>query len=807
MKYTQKEQSWLVRRILAAGFLTLAILLPTTVPAQTVTWGLGGAGGAGTWDTATLNWFDGLNDVAWPSGGDAIFAGAAGGTVTVDSSTAGPVVSSILFDRQYVLDGGTISGGASGLAITTNAPTTINSSLSGPGSVLVKNGPATLELSNAPEFDAVHVDQGELRIVDQFTTIPEVRLANAPGATLSLNSPVSLAGLSGGGPAGGVVTAGNVRVLGDGEFNGQIQRAAPSFDGDFRLTAASPYTGATRANGQLTFAGSGSALNSPMSVSGTLVLDNRDTALNNRISDTLPVTIDGGNLRLEGNAFAPVEELLGELVLPRSSTVTVNSPVTPAAAQLTFAGVQREGQATLNVVGPGVKIAGLANGSTGIVAPYVTAGSEWAIIGPDDRIAPLSNYSTDINSGSATDHVKLSGAGSTVLAGDTTRASLNLQNGPGLQSAAQVVPTSTASQVLDLNGHNLELTSGGVLSTGASPSAVRGGSLSTPAAEMVITARNDFEISSSIVDGGGPTMLTKSGAGTLTLSGANTYTGPTTVVEGTLLVAADANLGAGSSIAIQGGRLQAAASFSSSKGFASGLGMFDTGGFDVEFSGASTGSLRKTGAGRLTLSGQLPNWLYVLGGEVELPNAGDEFNLFAATLIEGTLQADGVLATLIAIPEGAIPVLDIGGPAAATLLTSLLVVGERMQVNFGLGSANSDLWEVSIFGFTGEEKIQFAFHNLGDVSPGVDYPLISNLGRREISAELFAIAPESIAAGWAGEFTATREGVSIRFSAVPEPSLLALLLLPASALLWNARRLRQRRRGTPGDQARLVETA
>jgi len=56
------------------------------------------------------------------------------------------------------------------------------------------------------------------------------------------------------------------------------------------------------------------------------------------------------------------------------------------------------------------------------------------------------------------------------------------------------------------------------------------------------TNGNPFAIS-SVISGSGP--LTKISAGTLTLSGTNTYTSPTTVNGGTLAISSDTNIGAG----------------------------------------------------------------------------------------------------------------------------------------------------------------------------------------------------------------------------------------------------------------------
>ena len=60
-----------------------ALMAVTQAQAQ-LTWGPAGAGGAGTWDAGTANWYNGSSDVVWDSG-TAVFQGTAG-TVTVDGT-------------------------------------------------------------------------------------------------------------------------------------------------------------------------------------------------------------------------------------------------------------------------------------------------------------------------------------------------------------------------------------------------------------------------------------------------------------------------------------------------------------------------------------------------------------------------------------------------------------------------------------------------------------------------------------------------------------------------------------------------
>ncbi|WP_287272439.1 autotransporter outer membrane beta-barrel domain-containing protein [Mesorhizobium sp.] len=105
----------------------------------------------------------------------------------------------------------------------------------------------------------------------------------------------------------------------------------------------------------------------------------------------------------------------------------------------------------------------------------------------------------------------------------------------------------------------------------------------------------------------GASSLTKTDAGTLVLSGANSYAGGTTVLGGVLSVAADDNLGAAAgALTLSGGTLRNTAAFGSARGviLSAAGGTFDTVA-DLTLSGAisGAGSLAKTGAGTLTLTG------------------------------------------------------------------------------------------------------------------------------------------------------------------------------------------------------------
>ncbi len=123
------------------------------------------------------------------------------------------------------------------------------------------------------------------------------------------------------------------------------------------------------------------------------------------------------------------------------------------------------------------------------------------------------------------------------------------------------------------------------------------------------TDSGTLAVNSTIVGAG---ALTKTGAGILTLSGVNTYSGGTMIGAGTLQANTDSSLGnAAGTVTFDGGTLQTIGSLGTSTRNliinTTKTGIIDSGGFDSTFSGTLTGdattTFNKTGAGAITLSG------------------------------------------------------------------------------------------------------------------------------------------------------------------------------------------------------------
>lgn len=158
--------------------------------------------------------------------------------------------------------------------------------------------------------------------------------------------------------------------------------------------------------------------------------------------------------------------------------------------------------------------------AAGFVRAYGSGDTDFLSVGPG----------TDMGFPALTDNVALTG--SLTAQGDAAVNTINM----GAHSIA-----------MDASGFDLLLDTNGILSSGSGSATIGGGTTprlrtSTISAEMVIRVdgASDALYISSIIQNNGTTPLTKSGAGTLTLSGENTYSGTTTVSAGTLALSGGA---------------------------------------------------------------------------------------------------------------------------------------------------------------------------------------------------------------------------------------------------------------------------
>ncbi|HEY3043610.1 MAG TPA: autotransporter domain-containing protein [Vicinamibacterales bacterium] len=185
--------------------------------------------------------------------------------------------------------------------------------------------------------------------------------------------------------------------------------------------------------------------------------------------------------------------------------------------------------------------------------------------------------------------------------------------------------------------------------------------------------------------GAGSWALSKNGAGTLVLSGANSFTGGVTVNDGTLGVASDSNLGGGGALTLNnsgtlaigsGGLFGRQARISGAPTFSIGGGQSATWSGQIT-NGASTGALLVAGGGTLSLTNATNNYsggAFVRGGSALVVSSDGVLGAASGSLTlgdatsTGTLRiADGSLFTtnrVVVINGGA--VIDTVGSSSAT---------------------------------------------------------------------------------------------------------------------------------------------
>ncbi|GAA2838004.1 autotransporter-associated beta strand protein [Aminobacter aminovorans] len=181
----------------------------------------------------------------------------------------------------------------------------------------------------------------------------------------------------------------------------------------------------------------------------------------------------------------------------------------------------------------------------------------------------------------------------------------------------------TASNVTFSNNGTLSLTGGnltgiGELTNGAGGTIDISGGRTLSLATLTSTGGNaagagtieastafNFNAGSYATKLTGTAVLNKIGAGTVTLTGTNTYTGGTNISGGTLSVASDASLGNGA-LSFSGGTLNATASFATGRDAtlgASGAGLSADAGMTLTYNGllSGAGALSTSGDGTVVL--------------------------------------------------------------------------------------------------------------------------------------------------------------------------------------------------------------
>ncbi|EHK64268.1 autotransporter [Achromobacter arsenitoxydans SY8] len=486
----------------------------------------------------------------------------------------------------------------------------IGVALDGPGR-LNKTGAGTLTLSGANTYSGGTAVQAGTLLTGSSQVLGSGPVDISAGATLDLGGNAQSVGeLTGAGEvrlgsATLTLGAGNSSALYSGVVSGTggLRKLGT---GTFILSGVSGYSGATQIDGGALVV-NGSIANSAVTVGSGARLGGSGT-----VGST---TVASGGVLAPGNSLGSLR-VAGDFTLAAGGTLDyeLGAPGTGASAPGASDHLQVDGNVALNGT------LSLSDSAAAAGVGYyrlISYGGALSVAGLQLGSIPSSLVSSNVRVVSeVAGHVDLrvSDAGSNLLQTWTggnaawTSASSNWVNDGGSAAEAwagnHAVFLTAGGGTVDVQGTQsfagLQFVADGYRLNGA-------GTLETRAAgsELRVLGGAAATIDTVISGTGG---VDKTQGGTLTLNGANTYAGGTTVSGGVLSVSSDANLGAASGgLALNGGTLRIAdAAFQST---ARSLALGASGGaldlpndFTLQGAVSGAGALNKTGAGVLTLA-------------------------------------------------------------------------------------------------------------------------------------------------------------------------------------------------------------
>jgi fibronectin-binding autotransporter adhesin len=484
--------------------LAASLAFPNHATAQTEYWDPGaaqgtGSGGSGAWNSGAP-WFNGTADVAWPAGASAYFEGSPGTVALGASETASGL--------NFVTAGYTLSGGT-GLALT----------LTGTPTIITESGTTTISCVLAGSNGLTYGGSGTLVLSGANTYT---------GGTFITNGTVQISALSGIGGAGNVITLENGATLhntsGINSYSGTI--VVTNGGGRLQVANGTYITGLVTGGGSLNIDGGDFILSSTSNCNIGTLQESAGSRLflstTNAIQGaTLEATVSGAYLDFQcpggGNLTNPMSFVSGSIMTARQA---VGAPFTVSTANVSFP-----------TVGTMIFNQDTTGSSAAVTTNIIVNGNYPTLTG---------NLTIQVGAGTTTAYI-----GSVTLNGGIS------DGGAGL-SFTKAAPDANYLTTLFLDGTNGYsgdttvnaggLTIGGSGCLGVSAAATNyAGNIYLVAGNSALTnATSANQIWSGQISGSG--SLTQNGPGTLTLNNSESYTGPTAINGGTLILGTNGSI-------------------------------------------------------------------------------------------------------------------------------------------------------------------------------------------------------------------------------------------------------------------------
>ncbi|BBU69766.1 autotransporter-associated beta strand repeat-containing protein [Fluviibacter phosphoraccumulans] len=483
-------------------------------------------------------------------------------------------------DNNSTTFSGVISGAGS-LAKSGTGTLTLTNSETYTGSTNVTAG--TLVVTGyLSDSTAVNVASGATYNVSSSDTVASI----AGGGTINLGSGYTLAsGSSGSTTFSGVITGlgglsksgtGSLNLTGNNSYRGSTNVNAGTLVASHANALGTTEGGVTVVSGAtleinnvsiggetLSLNGTGVGINGALVGTGNAAFSGNITLTNSVIigtADTLALSgvISGGTTNVLTKSGTGSLNLTGNNSYRGATNVNAGTLVASHTNALgtTEGGVTVASGATLEInnVSVGNEALSLSGAGVGSIGALVGTGNA-ALSGNISPLSPASIGTADtltlsgiIDGGSATVLSKV-GSGRLTLSGNNIyRGATNVNAGTLVASHANALGTTeggvtvASGATLEINnvsigGETLSLSGAGVGSIGAlvgTGNAAFSGNISLTNSASIGTAES--LALSGVISGGTTTVLTKSGTGSLMLTGTNTYTGTTNVSAGTLQI-------------------------------------------------------------------------------------------------------------------------------------------------------------------------------------------------------------------------------------------------------------------------------